>query len=466
MTEPILVDTRILGILALALASLGGLWLSRRLCLTWFNPLSLYLAIWGGSLISCLAPWLGYGDLMGQTWCCLGLAAVGFTLGVLTIHAPYLQPVLRAFRVPTGQGEAYATRLFTVFVIAVSIKVLYVGMKLLAVKQQFGSITAIFAGAAYRQLLLEQSGAAPGADLASKSLLGSLFGFADAIVLIALVWGAYYVTKKRYIGLLPLILETVHSLLGLERFRFIVALLIFISSLYFHHIIETQRGRERKAIPAGRLALFTAIGVLTLLAMLLPLYLRHPDFTIRQLLAHTGSYFVSPILAFNAHVARVSLFPEPLGWGLSTFWGAASWLQRFGLLDALPPLHYRYVQLPFGDGWLLTNVYTYLINALDDWGVLGVLLWPYVLGVACGFCHERVVRYRSLALVPILCLLMATIFLSFYTLLIKQINYMAFMVGSLALAPLVIRPRPRTVAAPAPDDTSACGGTVARTARS
>ncbi len=438
MTEPILVETRLFGIILLILVSLGGLLLSRQLFLTWCNPLSIYVAVWGGVLTTCLLPWLGYDNLSAATWLCFVLAAAGYFLGIYTVTSPYLHPVFKAFRVAYDHRQYYSSRLLTVLQIMIVIKTVYLGMKVIQILEKFGSITVIFSGSIYRLLLLEQTGALPETDMASKTLFGSLFGFIDSLLLIAVVWGAYFVLKKRYIGFLPLILETMHSLLGLERFRFLVALSVFLSSLYLHSMHEKGQRQPRQSKMGGKRALLSGIGVLTLLAMLVPLQLRHPEYTITQLLSHTGSYFITPILAFNQYIARVTLFPEPLGWGTSTFWGIAAWLKRFQLIDQLPPFHYQYVQIAFGDDVILTNVYTYLINMLSDWGLLGVLLWPYIFGVICGVCYERVIRYRTLLLMPILCLLFTTLFLSFYTLIIKAIIYITYIIGSLILTAFVI----------------------------
>ncbi len=120
---------------------------------------------------------------------------------------------------------------------------------------------------------------------------------------------------------------------------------------------------------------------------------------------HLYWYIASPLAAFNDFLTTFNGVHE---WGQNTFFPLYKWLCRFGIAQqAEVSVYGEKVYLPY-----LANVYTYLRNFYADFGLLGVALAPYALGwlTAAVQCQaRRYVHYLNLYIV----LLMFILF-SFY----------------------------------------------------
>ncbi len=116
-------------------------------------------------------------------------------------------------------------------------------------------------------------------------------------------------------------------------------------------------------------------------------------------------YLASPLAAFNEFIAG---FDGPHGLGQHLFYPFYKWLHRLSLVGE-PQLSFygEMTFLPF-----MTNVYTYLRNVYEDFGMLGVALVPYLLGWAS--CAARPTACRSFAFLNLYVVLLALILFSFY----------------------------------------------------
>jgi oligosaccharide repeat unit polymerase len=116
-------------------------------------------------------------------------------------------------------------------------------------------------------------------------------------------------------------------------------------------------------------------------------------------------YLASPLAAFNEFVAT---FDGPHHLGQTMFHPFYKWLQRFALVPSADFSFYGdKTFLPF-----MTNVYTYLRNVYEDFGMLGVAIVPYVLGWAT--CFTRPKAYRHFHYLNLHVILLVLILFSFY----------------------------------------------------
>ena len=107
---------------------------------------------------------------------------------------------------------------------------------------------------------------------------------------------------------------------------------------------------------------------------------------LQGVLFHFFWYITGPLAAFNEFVTT---FTGDHQWGQSMFLPLYKWLCRFDLAQEVEVNFYgEKVLVPY-----MSNVYTYLRNFYEDFGVLGVAVVPYVLGLAAAAIRDRARRH-------------------------------------------------------------------------
>jgi oligosaccharide repeat unit polymerase len=116
-------------------------------------------------------------------------------------------------------------------------------------------------------------------------------------------------------------------------------------------------------------------------------------------------YLASPLAAFNEFV---STFDGPYRLGQTMFYSFYKWLHRFALVPAADFSYFgEKTFLPF-----MANVYTYLRNMYEDFGMLGVAIVPYALGWIT--CAIRPKACRYFPFLNLYVILLVFILFSFY----------------------------------------------------
>jgi len=122
-------------------------------------------------------------------------------------------------------------------------------------------------------------------------------------------------------------------------------------------------------------------------------------------LFHFYWYAAAPLAAFNEFLAT---FRGDHQWGQSMFLPLYKWLCRFQLATEVEVSFYgEKVLVPY-----MSNVYTYLRNFYEDFGILGVAIVPYILGGATA--AVRVQARRHLQFLNLYLVLLLFILFSFY----------------------------------------------------
>ena len=107
---------------------------------------------------------------------------------------------------------------------------------------------------------------------------------------------------------------------------------------------------------------------------------------LQGVLFHFYWYITGPLAAFNEFVTT---FHGDHQWGQSMFLPLYKWLCRFHLAQEVEVNFYgEKVLVPY-----MSNVYTYLRNVYEDFGVLGVAIVPYILGWAAAAIRTRARRH-------------------------------------------------------------------------
>jgi oligosaccharide repeat unit polymerase len=101
---------------------------------------------------------------------------------------------------------------------------------------------------------------------------------------------------------------------------------------------------------------------------------------------HLFWYLASPLAAFNEFLTT---FDSHYHLGQCTFFPFYKWLSRFHLApEADISVFGEFVVIPY-----VANVYTYLRNFYEDFGMIGVVTVPYVLGLATSALRARAGGY-------------------------------------------------------------------------
>lgn len=120
---------------------------------------------------------------------------------------------------------------------------------------------------------------------------------------------------------------------------------------------------------------------------------------------HLFWYLASPLAAFNEFLTT---FDSHYHLGQCTFFPFYKWLSRFGLVpEADISVFGEFVVIPY-----VANVYTYLRNFYEDFGMIGVVTAPYVLGLAASALRAR--AGRGLPYLNLYLVLLVFILFSFY----------------------------------------------------
>jgi len=210
--------------------------------------------------------------------------------------------------------------------------------------------------------------------------------------------------KYVYLGAF-LLVSLATALTTLSRFEVTVHILYIVFAHCFMHA-QGGRGRARQTL----FNLIAPVGAVTLLFVAIELLLKkgdtfaQPD-RLRGFLFSLYWYAASPLAAFNEFIAG---FDGHYDLGQNMFFPFYKWLCRFHLV---PPtdisVYGQMIFIPYP-----ANVYTYLRNLYEDFGVAGVIVTPYALGVL--MCLLKAKAARSFPYLNLYLLLLVFLLFSFY----------------------------------------------------
>jgi oligosaccharide repeat unit polymerase len=224
-------------------------------------------------------------------------------------------------------------------------------------------------------------------------------------------------TKKKYLYLSAfLAVSLVIGMIHLSRYEVTSNILYLVFAYCF--VSCEDRSQDRLSHPnasdpgprASNWRLIAPIAGIVLLFILIDIMLRKSDdyglsSRLQGVLFHFYWYITGPLAAFNEFMTT---FSGDHQWGQNMFLPLYKWLCRFHLAQEVEVGVYgEKVLVPY-----MSNVYTYLRNIYEDFGILGVAIVPYVLGWAAAAIRVRARRqFQFLNLYLVLLLL---ILFSFY----------------------------------------------------
>jgi len=213
-------------------------------------------------------------------------------------------------------------------------------------------------------------------------------------------------SRTRYVYLCGfLLISLAVAVTNLSRYEATVNILYLIFAYCVVRRLD-QRGAAKRDVPGVLISLAAMMVLFFVIDLLLQKsaeYGRADRLT--GFLYHLYWYMASPLAAFNEFL---SSFDGRYHLGEYMFFPVYKWLCRFGLVpESNLSVYGEFVLVPYA-----ANVYTYLRNFYEDFGMLGVAAAPYVLGWAVSALKAQAGRYFPL--LNLYVVLLVFILFSFY----------------------------------------------------
>jgi oligosaccharide repeat unit polymerase len=427
----------LLWILAFGLTGLLLSIIATRITGRKINPITIYFTPWMlviALVESGIPHFLRIGE---RTWIYLSIGSACYGLGAIAILA------VRSRRDASARSarsydydDRRLSRYYAIGVVSLFAYLLLQMTKLLPEIHQIGGLSGIFSGGG-SQLAIGRNQIA--ASAASSSFTGGSFaigilGYILFIGTLTIFWAGYYVRSGRWgRALLPLLILCVYSLLSLDRSAFIYSVLLFTFSVIFHKK-ETRGGMSSRAK-----ASLATVAVLFAAVVFIPIALRKPVDPSQPGIASPVSYFADGLGGFNTLIlGDVPQPPPDPGYGRWTFHGAASLLQRLGVISGVSTSANMFFVSVTTNRYQPNNVYSWLVYPLYDDGVTGLVLLGLAFGAATGWAFDLVLLRGRLRALPMLSMLMVSSFMSVYALsLVSDVRYTFVALSALLISPCV-----------------------------
>ena len=331
----------------------------------WFNPLSLYSAIWGFCLASYELKLIQYYPISGQAWAYIILAWLSLFVGA--------GAALLLSGTPATKARQFSIeRLKTAILLLSSLGFIGILSQIWALQRQFGNVfVAIFVNSVDIYI-----GRTEG-TLSWLPYVGSSLLAASALT------GIYAAKTGRpsWPMALPPILTLFQAMLEMARLDLLMCAVLFLCA-YFH-----TPGRVRFRISStqlvfmGTLLASVSVGGVVLVSSVRGLAVDFPGRTnaIDSITEYAPPFpsfyanFSAPPVAFSLYLASPDESKNGF-WGEYTFAPVFRVLTKLGLSNSVPRYEENYYT-PVD-----VNTSTYLKNIYSDFGLSGILGVPLVLG--------------------------------------------------------------------------------------
>ncbi len=423
-----------LGITATVLAIAG-----RRIFGSWFNHLSMYSVIWGGSLILFELRFIDYYRLEPETWIYIGLGWVSFTAGSLLLPAAGYAPGGAVTDDPpsrSGVDRYDQKRLRNAILVLSGIALAAVVQHWMILLEKFGSIfNVIVLGNIVYSLRLSEGMPVGVPYFDSFGLAGSFFA------------GLYISSRKRFslLGLLPFLVVIAEAVGLMGRVKVLIAVILFLSGYFLHSRMAAVPGA---AAPRSFVRKFATVGIAILLFAVageivrsnrgIPESIPGSNQALRTL---SRSSFITPSVylyltvdhgVFNQYLRKDE---ERALWGSNTFAPVYRFLSTFGFETDVGQ-YQRFYSTPAN-----ANTGSYLREVHSDFGMAGILVVPFVIGCLCSVFWLKSVRGGRIVPMVVLAHLLVIVDLSFITMSTRLGYWLVSLLAGLAAAWYVDRGR-------------------------
>jgi oligosaccharide repeat unit polymerase len=380
----------------------------------WINPLTVYSFLIGMLTFFYELKLLPYPDLVFLAWFFIIGSSVSFFLGILTVtSARSLRGELNSTRQATislqvfadkGKALKYSVIIFSLIGLFVAIHRWYILIKM------FGSIPAVFLNASliYRLHVRGEI----------KEFIPYLPSFIYVGIFLAAIYTAYK-GKFSFLSFFPLICIVLKELTYFGRGEMLFSTMEFFFTFFFmrnflkHDSLQRFKFKKTNAFAAAALLLVFIIITASFVRVSRGGKEDYPGRS-KVLKDLEGSMILTPsiYLYISSDVGVLSKYleleKEDAKFGENSFRIVYEFLAKFKVVDE-PPFFQKMYHVAM---W--TNTGTYIRELHADYGVIGVFLIPYLLGIIITFLWFKFYEKNNLIVLTVLVYLHVIIGFSFF----------------------------------------------------
>ncbi|MGD1006598.1 MAG: O-antigen polymerase [Ignavibacteriaceae bacterium] len=386
-----------MSLLLIAVISILGIILGKLLFTKWINHLTIYCFLMGGLIFLYELKLLPYTDIIPLAWFFIIASFLSFLLGILTVtSARNLYPknqinskkLITSMPIFTDDGKAlkYSIIFFSFVGLFVALQ------RWLVLIHIFGSIPAVMLNASIVYRL--------NVNREIKDFLPILPTFVYVAVFLSGIYTAYK-GKFSFLTYFPFIDIVIKELTYFGRGEILLCLVEFIFSFFlFRHLLNndlTQRFKfsKKNAIVASSILIVFLVGSASLVRVSRGAYENYVG-TSSGLKQLKGNFIISPsvYLYLSSDVGVLSKYlqldKENTKFGQNTFLIYYDFLSKIGESERPSDFQKGY----FIPMW--TNSGTYIRELHADFGIAGVFLVPYIIGLLITWLWFKFYREQSL----------------------------------------------------------------------
>lgn len=427
-----------MSILIVCIIGIGSLFFGHYIYRKWFNPLSVYSIIWSGMIILYEIRLIPFGDLRFETWTVIIIGYFSFLLGILTVYT-----AKSLFREENNLNKEYEKSIPTILlddgkILKKAIIILSVIGILSAIQHwsvlinEFGSVIGVFLNSTtyYRMRVAGEI----------EGVIPYIFITSYIGVFLSAIYTAYK-KKLTFVAFLPIFAVVFRELANLGRAGILFGLVEFlIVFILFRYFLSRQDQEARIKKSRIIIALLVIVSISVGGAVFIK-SVRNPIDTIQgtssALKQFEGNVLISPSIYLYtcSHLGILNKYlehdDEPSNFGGHTFLPIYNIISKTGAVEPQPFFQRGYF-IP-----LWTNTGTYLRELDSDFGKLGILLGPFLLGLLTTYFWFRFFETGNLLSLLALAYLFLIIFFSFLVMISRLSSWFISLSALAILLPLL-----------------------------
>ena len=403
-----------MSLIFVSVISFLGIILGKLIFKKWINHLTIYSFIWGGLIFLYELKLLPYDDIIPLAWFFIIVAFIAFICGILTVTTS--RNLYSGEQVLVGKSDMFLPiftdngRTLKYSIICFSLIGLYAGIQhWLVLLDKFGSFASILINA-NKIYSMNNKGEITG-------IIPYISSFGYVGVFLAGIYTAY---KGRFspLSFLPLVGIVVKDLASFGRAGMLLAIMQFIFTFFlFRHLLKNDLRERFKFFKSNAVLAFIIIFVFLIVAASLVRVSRisfesyqGASKVLRQL---ENNSIISPsiYLYLSSDIGVLSQYlyseNESAEFGQNTFLTIYGFLAKIGAVEK-PELFQKGYYIPM---W--TNTGTFIREIHADFGVIGVILVPYLLGLLSTWLWYKFYQGKNLIVFALLVYLYLIIGFSF-----------------------------------------------------
>jgi oligosaccharide repeat unit polymerase len=360
--------------------SAAAILLGRALLHRWFNQITLYVVVWSMSLMLFQFRLLNYYPLEAETWIVIVDGFLAFIFGTITVFFARFACQHQGRLLPAHRNEQYSA--LEIKILPRVIWVLSI-ISLLAVLQHWYVLIGMF-GSVQKVVVM-------GSILYAMRVKNAIAGtvpYLGALAPPAMLFAGRYAAisgKFRPVVVIPIVTVVIGAISDMGRANMLISGILFFSGYMLSKrkpqsvLPGTASGKAQKFLTllvGAVLIIGTAELVRSNRGMIESIEGASP--ALQRL--HAASFITPSVYEyFTVHHGVLNQYlkldQEHTGWGENTFGPAYRILSKFGF-DTYTSDYMLFYRTPIG-----ANTGTYLRELHADFGVIGILIVPYLLGL-------------------------------------------------------------------------------------